>query len=122
MRDVATAMGPPPRRADAHPTGAVRHSHPRTRPMSSPYAPPSDSAVLVGGSPSDSDLLLRGEPAPREPDSYDALFRKEVAARICDILTKGYVTRREFVLKEAHKRGIPVEQLLASYIARVLMD
>jgi hypothetical protein len=76
------------------------------------------SADAAGGpesSASDSGitLTLRGP---------DPAFRREVAAKILDTLTQGYVTRREFVLREARRRGLSVEQLLAAYLARTIMD
>jgi hypothetical protein len=71
-----------------------------------------------------------GGPVPSASDSGitltvrspDPVFRREVAAKILDTLTQGYVTRREFVQREAHRRGLSVEQLLAAYLTRTIMD
>jgi hypothetical protein len=53
---------------------------------------------------------------------YDRAFRQEVAAKIYDALAKGYVTHRESMVREARKRNLTVEQLLAAYLARIIMD
>jgi hypothetical protein len=74
-----------------------------------------DAAVGPVPSASDSGVTITG----RGPDPA---FRREVAAKILDTLTQGYVTRREFVLREAQRRGLSVEQLLAAYLTRTIMD
>ena len=54
--------------------------------------------------------------------SFDRAFRENVAAMILGVLTKGYFTHREYVLREAQRRNMSVEQLLAAYLARKIMD
>jgi hypothetical protein len=56
------------------------------------------------------------------PGRFDRAFRQEVADRVLGILTAGYVARREFVQEEARRRNLSVEQLMAAYIARTIMD
>jgi hypothetical protein len=82
----------------------------------------SDLASQV--SPSGSGITTSGsDPFPTAgPGRFDRAFRQEVADRVLGILTAGYVARREFVREEARKRNLSVEQLMAAYIARMIMD
>jgi hypothetical protein len=58
----------------------------------------------------------------RETGRFDGAFRQEVAAKILEALAKGYVTHKEVMRREARKRNLSVEQLLAAYLARTIMD
>jgi hypothetical protein len=98
-----------------------------TRPLSDPSA--SDSGIVIvnddlsqanatGGSmPSGSDSGIT-----IAPGGWNLAFRQDVAAKILDALTQAYVTRRGFVLEEARRRGLSVEELLAAYLTRRIMD
>jgi hypothetical protein len=75
---------------------------------------PSDSGITIPADGISSGEGMHGD--------FDRVFRQEVAAKILDALAKGYVTHREFVRKEAKRRNLSVEQLLAAYLARTIMD
>jgi hypothetical protein len=74
--------------------------------------------------PEDSGFFILGSPAAggNEPEQFDLAFRQRIADRIHDVLRQAYVTRPEHVAAEARKRGVSCEQLLAAYIARLVMD
>ncbi len=73
----------------------------------------SDSVIITAGS----------DPSPTAgPGRFDRAFRQEVADKVLGILKVGYVVRREFVQEEARRRNLSVEQLMAAYIARTIMD
>jgi hypothetical protein len=112
-----------------------------TRPLTDPSA--SDSGIIIlnddpsqanatgGPAPAGSDSgIIAAVSVPAASDSgitiapggRDLAFRQDVAAKILDALTKSYVTRREFVLREAQRRGLTVEHLLAAYLTRKIMD
>jgi hypothetical protein len=98
-----------------------------TRPLPDPS--PSDSGIIIGND-DPSRATAAGGPVPSGSDSgitvapggWNLEFRREVAAKILDTLTQAYVTRREFVLEEARRRGVSVEELLAAYLTRSIMD
>jgi hypothetical protein len=79
---------------------------------------PSDSGIVV--SPLGEPLLEW--PASGPPPTFNQEFRQRIAALLREALTLGYVTRREYVRTEAHRRGLSVEELLAAYLTRKIMD
>jgi hypothetical protein len=98
-----------------------------TQPTTDPL--PSDSGIIIVNDDL-SQANATGGPVPSGSDSgitiapggWNLEFRQEVAAKILDALTQAYVTRREFVLEEARRRGVSVEELLAAYLTRTIMD
>jgi hypothetical protein len=90
---------------------------------SSPGAPAAAPAPPAGPTASDSGIVASPSPASAgDPDGVERAFRRSVADLIHVVLTKGYVTRRDFVRGEAARRGLSVEWLLAEYLARTIMD
>jgi hypothetical protein len=90
---------------------------------------PSDSGIVIGND-DPSRATAAGGSVPSGSDSgitiapggWNLAFRQEVAAKILDTLTQAYATRRGFVLEEARRRGLSVEELLAAYLTRTIMD
>jgi hypothetical protein len=72
--------------------------------------------------PSDSGITAFAEAAHTYNMDFNREYRQKIAAMIVDVLTKGYVTRRDYVVQEAQRRNMSVEQLLAAYLARKIMD
>jgi hypothetical protein len=84
-----------------------------------------DSDDAFPPDPADSDVLdLSDSEIQTKPalGNFELAFRREVAQLIYRALTRASGQARELVLAEAQRRGLTVEQLLAAYLTRVLMD
>ena len=87
-----------------------------------PVSSPSDSGITIVAEWPEQTGNTTTMLADSNIASFDQAFRQNVAAVIFDVLTKGYLTNREYVLREARRRNMSVEHLLAAYLARKIMD
>ncbi|MBX6312099.1 MAG: hypothetical protein IRY99_04150 [Isosphaeraceae bacterium] len=87
---------------------------------------PFDSGMAeAGGTLSDSQIEVYpvdGSSVRQELGDFDRAFRQEIAHKIYEILRRAYITDRQYVQEEALKRNLSIEQLLAAYLARIIMD
>jgi hypothetical protein len=72
--------------------------------------------------PSDPEVVSWDQAPEPTLAECDRIFREKIARKIHSVLTIAYVKRRGKIAREARERQVTVEELIAGYLARVIMD
>jgi hypothetical protein len=83
---------------------------------------PPEPAEPVAEPPTDSEIMTWDQAPEPTLAECDRLFREKIAFRIHSVLNIAYIKRRGKIAREARERKVTVEALIASYLARVIME